>query len=743
MNETKFFTPKLSLITLALFSVFSVGSYAVESLDTINVSAADEVTESEQTLGKSVISAKELSKAPVVNDVSEVLRLQPGLSYDSGSANGQYGNKRQIDIRNMGPDNTLILIDGKPATSRNASRYGRNGARNTNGDTQWVPVDEIESIEVIRGTEAARYGSGAMGGVVNIRTKPVTEKLRGSLSYSLNVPESSRFGTTNKATFDLSGSIVKDVLGFRLYGSWQKTRADVPNLNQNADGTWTYAGREGTRNKDIGGRLAWNITPNQTLTLDASYSRHGNIYTGDSESNSANASEVSLANQKAETTRIYRQVYSLTHEGKWSWGSNKTYVMYDKTINSHLPVYLGFSNEGHLTGTGLNFVSSKLDNFRFNNELTIPFRWHADHVVTVGMEYVHSRLSDPSSMNYSTGAGTNFNLGTLPWLTGEGITSTNEAGVFVEDAINFGQGTVVTPMLRFDWHSVSGPNWSPSLNISHDINEHWMIKGGLARAYKAPNLYQINPNYVLANRQNNCPVNGLSLADVGSCYTVGNPNLKPETSFNKEIGFEYHNDGYKFGLTYFHNAYRNKIEAETDVLTQVYNPDHAKARVTNQYTSVYQWGNVSRATVQGIESFLNLPLIADKLNFNTNFTYFIESKNKETGNPLNYSPKYTLSNTLNWQINEQVDFSTTYKFFGKQFTRSNPIVYMDYARGVTRYKQGAYGLWDMSVGYRWNDNFSIRAGISNILDKKIYVNGRGSTYNQVGRAYYTTLKYSF
>nr|WP_252997293.1 TonB-dependent receptor plug domain-containing protein [Aggregatibacter actinomycetemcomitans] len=55
-------------------------------------------------------------------------------------------------------------MNGKPVKSRNSERYGRNGTRNTRGDTNWVPADAIESIEVLRGPAAARYGSGAMGG---------------------------------------------------------------------------------------------------------------------------------------------------------------------------------------------------------------------------------------------------------------------------------------------------------------------------------------------------------------------------------------------------------------------------------------------------------------------------------------------------------------------------------------------------------------------------------------------------
>jgi outer membrane receptor for ferrienterochelin and colicin len=50
------------------------------------------------------------------------------------------------------------------------------GERDTRGDSNWVPAEAIESIEVLRGPAAARYGLGAAGGVVNIITKKVTNE---------------------------------------------------------------------------------------------------------------------------------------------------------------------------------------------------------------------------------------------------------------------------------------------------------------------------------------------------------------------------------------------------------------------------------------------------------------------------------------------------------------------------------------------------------------------------------------
>ena len=92
----------------------------------------------------------------------------PGVNLTGNTATGQRGNKRQIDLRGMGPENTLILIDGKPVNSRQSERISMRGERNTRGDSNWVPVEEIESITVLRGPAATRYGSGAMGGVVNV-----------------------------------------------------------------------------------------------------------------------------------------------------------------------------------------------------------------------------------------------------------------------------------------------------------------------------------------------------------------------------------------------------------------------------------------------------------------------------------------------------------------------------------------------------------------------------------------------
>ncbi len=185
------------LVNLGIYGVAFPLSAAETATDDKN-SAAEEtmvVTAAEQNLqapGVSTITADEIRKRPPARDVSEIIRTMPGVNLTGNSTSGQRGNNRQIDIRGMGPENTLILIDGKPVTSRNSVRLGWRGERDTRGDTSWVPPEMIERIEVIRGPAAARYGNGAAGGVVNIITKKTGDEWHGSLEHLYERPRSTR-----------------------------------------------------------------------------------------------------------------------------------------------------------------------------------------------------------------------------------------------------------------------------------------------------------------------------------------------------------------------------------------------------------------------------------------------------------------------------------------------------------------------------------------------------------------------
>ena len=728
----------LAILPLALISAFSHAAEekAVEQaeVDTVYVTAEKQL---QQSLGVSRISKDDIDKRPVANDISEFVRTMPGVNLTGNTATGQRGNKRQIDLRGMGPENTLILIDGKPVNSRQSERISMRGERNTRGDSNWVPVEEIESITVLRGPAATRYGSGAMGGVVNIVTKKVPKEFKGQVNLYANQPQDSKEGATRRIGFNLSGPIIQDTLGFRIYGNLNKTDADAADINA-GHGNDSAAGVEGVRNKDIAGRLQWKISPAQTLILDSSYSRQGNIYNGDTQnSNPRSALVNSLADSKAETARLYRSAYSLTHDGAWEWGDTKNVISYERTVNSHLPEGLAGGPEGSYTG--LDFVQSRLKNLRFSSEANIPFKLGVDNVLTVGAEFTDSKLDDPASntQGFKDQGKTDAFNGIS--ATRGGKASQRNWAAYVEDNISLTDKTHLIPAIRFDHNSDSGSNWSPALNFSHQIGENWLVKGGVARAYKAPNLYQTNPDFILYTRGQGCPLNAPNSV---RCYYMGNSNLKPETSINKEIGLEFNKNGWQASATYFHNAYRNKIVIGDQLI--------ATSNIGNW---LLQWENTPKATISGIEGNLVIPL-HDTLKWSNNFTYMHKSEDYQ-GNPLSLVPKHTINSTLSWTPNERFDANLTFTHYGRTKPRGVAINRLERdgnpRAGVaalssehSQTQVGSYGIWGINAGYNWNKRVAVRGGISNLFDKKLYRTTAGAqTYNEHGRAFYGSLKVSF
>lgn len=629
------------------------------------LSAAEETTDSKQAAGEetmvvtaevqnlqapgvSTITADEIRKRPPARDVSEIIRTMPGVNLTGNSTSGQRGNNRQIDIRGMGPENTLILIDGKPVTSRNSVRLGWRGERDTRGDTSWVPPEMIERIDVIRGPAAARYGNGAAGGVVNIITKKFDNQWHGSWNAYMNMPEHKDEGATKRTDFSLSGPLGGD-FSFRMYGNLDKTQADAWDINQGhqSERTGIYAdtlpaGREGVENKNINGVVRWDFAPMQSLEFEAGYSRQGNLYAGDTQN--TNSNDLVKENYGKETNRLYRNTYSVTWNGGWDNGvTTSNWAQYEHTRNSRKGEGLAGGTEGIFSSN--QFSDIDLSDVMLHSEVNIPFDLWVNQNLTLGTEWNQQRMKDNASNTQELSGGE------IPGYDSTGRSPYSKAEIFslfAENNMEVTDTTMLTPALRFDHHSIVGNNWSPSLNLSQGLGDDFTLKMGIARAYKAPSLYQTNPNYILYSKGQGC------YASKSGCYLQGNDDLKAETSINKEIGLEFKRDGWLAGVTWFRNDYRNKIEA-----------GYAPVYTNGKGTDLYKWENVPKAVVEGLEGTLNVP-VSETVNWTNNITYMLQSKNKETGDRLSIIPEYTLNSTLSWQVYQDVSVQSTFTWYGKQ-----------------------------------------------------------------------------
>ncbi|MDR0633433.1 MAG: FepA family TonB-dependent siderophore receptor, partial [Azoarcus sp.] len=610
------------------------------------------------------------------------------------------------------------------------------------GDSNWVPAEAVERIEVIRGPAAARYGSGAAGGVVNIITKDIPDALHGSLTLYGNFPEHSEEGDSHRINFNTAGPL-GERFGFRVYGNYSKTEADDPDINADAAsaiGTLnTAAGREGVKNHDIKALLRWKPTDRQAVDFEAGYSRQGNIYAGDTNvgPSATDPSQADLptgaipgaAHLGDETNTMTRTTYAISHRGQYSFGKSSAYFQYENTKNRRLKEGMAGGGEGNINSAEKS--TSELKGYTLNGQLDMPFKLGVQQVLTVGAEWNHQELDDPASILGGVPTGIDW-PGVVPANQRPTDVDATITSVFVEDNIEVTPNIILTPGVRLDHHSDFGNNWSPALNASWMITPEITLKGGIARTFKAPNLYQINPHYLYNTMGNGCPT-GMT----GPCYVLGNPDLDPEISLNKEIGINYTANGWNAGLTYFHNKYDNKI---TSGLT---NLNVTTGTLTG---TVLQWENATDAVIAGYEGNILIPL-ARNLNWSNNFTYMQRNKDQR-GQPLSIIPKYTINSTLDWQPTDKLSFVVTAAFYGKQKPRTNNASTTAAVTGEALKPRSAYALWGISAGYKFTQDLNARIGVSNLFDKQLFREANGSaaganTYNEPGRAYYLTLTASF
>ncbi|AGC42317.1 TonB-dependent receptor [Myxococcus stipitatus DSM 14675] len=116
-----------------------------------------------------VISVEE--RGGTARDTADILATSPGVSVQDS---GGYGQSKSLVVRGASSNGTLVLLDGIPL----------NGAGG-NTDLSRIPLALAREFEVMRGSAGARYGSGGLGGVVNIVTRSPgdTVSLSGELSY--------------------------------------------------------------------------------------------------------------------------------------------------------------------------------------------------------------------------------------------------------------------------------------------------------------------------------------------------------------------------------------------------------------------------------------------------------------------------------------------------------------------------------------------------------------------------------
>lgn len=628
-------------------------------LNTIVVTA----TGYEQDLSKApasitVIDREELEKREY-NDITDVLRHAPGVVV-SGS-----GSAQTISIRGVSSNYTLFLVDGK-------RQYGRDV--NPNGDDAGFeknilpPVSAIERIEIIRGPASTLYGSDAMGGVVNIITKKVSDRWSGSVELGSVIQNQGNAGDIQNGSVYLAGPLLENKLGLQLSLNKQKREEDA-----------YVGGFRGTERESLNSRLSYILNDNHDLQLEANFVQQ--------ESETTVGKTVAPANNAADSSsRNYRHVYALTHHGRYSDQlDSTTYLQYENSKNP---------DRGN---TQLGTKGIELDTWTFNNQ----WNWLlGNHTLSFGAHYKDEKLTDKATNR-------NPNAPEFSELTRW------SAAAFLEDTWHLSDRFDLTAGLRYDHDENYSGHVSPRLYGVYSLNDQWTVKGGVSTGYKQPDIRAATEGFYSVTGGGGSPL------ATGRGIIRANPDLDPESSLSSELGVNWQNDRVKASLTAYVTQYKDRVTevraCETDTDGSSTNRDNWQEwkcfEGDTPFYFISERINVDEAELKGVEATLEASL-SDYTTLMANYT-FTDSEFKTgefKGQPVNQMPEHMLNITVDHEINDALNI------WSRLHYRSETSAYL--SRTSVAQPNPGYEFLDVGLNYKFTPNISGKFGVYNLLDEK-------------------------
>ena len=236
----KYFILFLASFIIFIFAPFSPNAQEKEvTLEKVIVTATRDVQEIKKIPANvTVITREEIERSNTKTTV-DVLRDEVGVVVRDYYGNGKTAS---VDIRGFGETgllNTLVLVDG-----RRVNQIDLGGV-----DWTQIPLDQVEKIEIVRGSGSVLYGDNAVGGVINIITKK---------------PEKA-FSAQAEGT---AGSYHYHKENASVSGKWGPLSAI---LNASYSGTEGYRDNGFLRAKDVGGKVIYDLNENISFNFNASF----------------------------------------------------------------------------------------------------------------------------------------------------------------------------------------------------------------------------------------------------------------------------------------------------------------------------------------------------------------------------------------------------------------------------------------------------------------------------------------
>lgn len=345
---------KVSLLTALSVTAFSGWAQDSNSDDTLMVTASRFQQPVNTVLAPTdIITRQDIDKWQA-KSLNDVMRRLPGVDI------AQYGGMGQASsmfIRGTNPSHVLVLIDGVPVA--------RTGISNT-ADFNQIPISLVQRVEYIRGPRSAVYGSGAIGGVINVITHSDEEKSQitagmGSKGYQ------QYDGTLRHRFGDTMATIA---------GSYDTTKGF------NAQPNSTYSGdndRDGSRNKTFWGSVEHKFNEE----FDGFFRGHSYTNNNDYDLGSPPFSPSYSANEE----QLYNQGYDAGLRFNSGIYSSQLIASYQKVKDYNYSSEYGRYHDG----TTLDNMSQR--NLQWGNNFVV-----ANGSISAGVDWQQQRLTSSDTV---------------------------------------------------------------------------------------------------------------------------------------------------------------------------------------------------------------------------------------------------------------------------------------------------------------------------------------------------------
>ncbi len=677
MNNTKTAQRKALLAAITVFVMGGVTAQAEElpvySFDEVVVTATRTENDVKKVPASTQVITQEDIKRGGATSVRNALSMYANIFQKSKVRGGGH----DIIIRGMETKHSLVMVNGR----RISNEADANGLGNAMSLDR-ININDVEKIEIVRGPSSALYGSEAMGGVLNIITKPSKEQtlLTGlehtsedtSHWWHADTGRIGNFSMTLDARFNkINRSMPDTATESDPYGTAQTYNASLNYYVNDHSYVNAYMDYYSQHLKTDMGTPA--MKPITLTTSSGKMSLSGQAMLEGTGSKAFKQKNYGIS-WNGKTDKNDWQIQAYMSKFNWSTTSNT------KVLGSIPPA--GMERM-------FNYLLQKKNTYDFNHdehnmwaiEGKDSLRVNDHHRVTFGAEYVKDKVA---------GTGLGKNGDGVHNITENGTTKSSSEktlssyAAYLQDEIEYGKWFIV-PAIRYDHHSAYGSHTSPKIGVTYNATDHFRIKANYGDGFKAPSVSQLY--YDLAMQMG--PGNWVHL--------TGNPNLKPEKSKSWDLGVEAEfGKGYG-SLTYFDNDVDNLIASIP------------KGKDSKGY-NLYRYENVNKARIKGLENTLGYRF-NDTLEFKVTST-LLDAKDTSAGKDLTQRARLSQIYQLIYDDHKDTGWSAVlwnqldYKFVtGKAWEGGESV-------------KKSYSLTNFSLTRKVNKDTRVYGSVQNIFDKK-------------------------